>query len=148
MSSRQIIRDALTHMDIAPQDTGSSVVNGGGVDRQGYDNATVHVFVGATDETVDFHVEHDDDDGAGSPAGTWADITGAAFTQFSATDDNKNAVGAIDLKKGIKRHLRVVCTPGGGTASLVCAAIQLSNRGVSMADADHGASPAGLAFNI
>ena len=147
MSSKQLVRQAKGFLDISPQDGGTSAVNGGGVDRQGYDNATLYALVGAITGTIDWKLQHDDDDGAGSPAGTWADITGAAGDQYAATDDNKLALGAVDLKN-VKRHVRMVITPTGGSTNLIAGLIVLSNRHDSLLDADHGATPAGLRFNI
>lgn len=56
--------------------------------------------------TFDVHLES-----CSTATGTYADVTGAAATQMTSTDDNKIAI--IEVDKPISRYYRAVITPGG-----------------------------------
>lgn len=79
------------------------------------------VFVGATDIVVDAKIRQAQD-----ASGTGADdITGAAVTQFTATDDNKWATIDVDAAKlninnGFN-HVALVITVGNGSTGAVVA---------------------------
>ena len=145
MSSEQIIRQGVVKQLIVPQ-TATTTVTGVGIDRKGFDNATIIVSIGATlttTETLSIAIQESDTVG-----GTYVAITGAVFPNFTGTDDNKTAIGAIDLKKR-KAFIRAVGTIAGTTPSFALSVeALLSNAPASIADATHGATPAGLRFNV
>ncbi len=81
-----------------------------GIDTNGFDGAMFVVEVGVTDITVDFKVQESDNDS------DYTDVSGAAITQLSGTDDNKYAVVDVTLVPGSrKRYLRGVLVVGDGT---------------------------------
>jgi hypothetical protein len=97
-----------------------------GHDCSGFDEATVEFEVGATDITVDGKVQESDDDGV---ADAYADIPGAAVTQFSATDDNKIKAISINMM-GRKKFLKPIMTVGDGSVGAICAVrVRLSKAG-------------------
>lgn len=97
---------------IDPQNVDATAdVNGDAVDRLDYGNASSCVIVANTGTATGsptgqshvFKIEHDDDDGAGSPAGTWSDLSGATVT---ITADGTLSTSDVDLR-GAKRHIRL-----------------------------------------
>ncbi len=83
------------------------------------------VLVGATDITVDAKLRQAQDD-----SGTNAkDITGAAVTQFSGTDDNKWASIDVDAARldvnGNFTHVELLITVGDGTTGANVAGVLL-----------------------
>lgn len=86
--------------------------NGTGVDTAGFDECLVVVNVGtvASGGTLDIHVEQSDDDT------TYADISGAAFTQFTPSNDLSIYVGRLNLRK-LKRYIRAVAVGDGSNAA-------------------------------
>lgn len=100
-----------------PQDAGGAAKTSVTVPMAGYTGVCFLVEVGDIDDTIDAKVQEcTAADGTGA-----TDITGAAITQIGATSDNRLVI--VDVKPGTWRvgypHLRVVVTPGGGSAQLV-----------------------------
>lgn len=81
------------------------------IDTAGYQEALVVLHVGAwTDGTFTTTVTH-----CATSGGTYAAITGAAFTVVDgAPDDATIYVGRINLaQSGVERYLKVLCTVTG-----------------------------------
>lgn len=96
--------------------------DGSAVDRQGFAAATAILEVSSyTDGDYQLILQHDDDDGSGSPAGTWADVP------TSALINGQPSLGAAGLAKagyvGDKRHLRVRVTSTSTTTGATVGAI-------------------------
>lgn len=90
----------------------SGAVNGTAVDTAGYDEALVSVNVGTVSATGTLDVKVQESDASGSG---FADITNAAFTQYTPSNHQKTEVGRIKLV-GRKRYLRVVATQATAAA--------------------------------
>ena len=97
-----------------------TAVNGAGVDMQGWDGVLFLIPVGAMDTTLDAKAQDSADNS------TFADIAGAAITQYTATDDNK--LCAIDVWRPTARFVRVVVDPGDGTLGVNTGAIAIRYR--------------------
>lgn len=106
---------------VNPQTGNNTTVNGTAVDMAGWDGVYFVVMVGATDTTVDAKLQ-DSADGT-----TFADISGASLSQWSATDDNK--AKAIDIWRPSRRYVRPVVTIGAGTSGAVVAVLAVRYRG-------------------
>lgn len=99
---------------LAPQDLqATGPTNGTGVDTIGFDECVVVLNSGTNTGagTLDVHVEESDDNL------TFTDITGAAFTQVVAANDNTVYQGRIDLR-GRKRYIRAVAVGDGANAAI------------------------------
>ena len=85
--------------------------NGTGVDCKGYSECLVvfNAILAASSAEGNVHIEESDDDS------TYADITGAVFTEITPTNDDDAFVGRIDLSKH-KRYLRAVLATDGANA--------------------------------
>lgn len=113
------VRDRTTTVEprqsLAPATIGSDTnTDGNAVDRQGFEAATAIMEVSSfTDGNYQLVLQHDDDDGAGSPAGSWADVPAAELI------NGQPSLGAAGIAKagyiGTKRHLRVRVTSTGTT---------------------------------
>jgi len=94
---------------------GVSTATGTGFSRLGFDSAVFILSLGVLGAagTVDVKVQEGDTLG-----GSYADITGAVFTQkVKATDDGTIWAGHLDLR-GRKKFLRVICTVGGAASEV------------------------------
>jgi hypothetical protein len=109
-------------------------------DCKGWDHATFVLLNGTVDTTTDAKLQECDTSG-----GTYADITGAAITQLSATDDDKIAAIEVDLTKLRKRYLKPVITAGDGTTGCYVAAVIILTRGEA---SPANAAAAGLAERV
>jgi len=85
---------------------GIGTVNGTGIDTLGFNEALIIVNSGinGTSGTVDVKVQESD-----ALASGYADISGAAFTQITESNDNTIYVGRVKLADaGRKRYIRIV----------------------------------------
>lgn len=82
--------------------------NSSAIDTAGYHQAMVVFNAGTVGSsgTVDVKVQESDASG-----GTYTDVSGAAFTQVTASNDDTTYVGRVNLN-GTKRFIRVVLTVG------------------------------------
>lgn len=109
---------------VAPQTVDNAAVNTDAVDLSKFNRAVFILSVGATDTTVDFKLQSDDNSNFSSPT----DIPGKAVTQFSATDDNKIAlieIAAEEIGAAKERYVRGRVTVGDGTTGAVISVIAL-----------------------
>lgn len=77
--------------------------------------ATWLIGIGATDATVDAKIQ-ESDDGA-----SWSDITGAGFTQVTASGDNRELVAEIAVTTTRKRYQRPLIVVGAGASGAALA---------------------------
>ncbi|HUT58055.1 MAG TPA: hypothetical protein VNA25_09430 [Phycisphaerae bacterium] len=92
-------------------------------DCAGYNHATFILGLGVTDTTVDAKLQESDASGSG-----YADITGAAITQLSGTDDDSVAAIEVDLTGPRKRYLKPVITVGAGSSGAALGAYMVLSR--------------------
>lgn len=87
---------------------GTGANDGAAIDTAGYHQAMIVFNAGTvgSSATVDVKVQECDTSG-----GTYTDVTGAAFTQVDANNDDATYVGRVNLN-GTKRFIRVVLTVG------------------------------------
>lgn len=109
--------------DIPPQTLDDAAASSGWRDAGNSDWITAFVQVGATDITFDAKIEQ-----ATDSSGTGAkDVTGAAITQLTGTDDNKYV--SIDLEPAKLdiannfNYVRLTLTAGDGTAGTTCSGL-------------------------
>lgn len=100
----EVGRNIKAYQSIKPQSS-STTVNGTAIDTAGYDEAVVVLDCGttATSGTLNVKVQEATDAAFTTPV----DITGAAFTQVTPTNDDAIYVGVINLEKRL-RYIRVV----------------------------------------
>ena len=105
---------------IDPANYNNSTQNSDYVDMSKFHEAMFVVLLGAVDSTVDFKLRESRDTSATGEQ----DISGKAITQFTASDDNKQAV--INLKSeeltaqpSQYRYVRARLTVGNGTTNIV-----------------------------
>jgi len=98
---------------IQADDYGAVTTNGTGVDTRGYHQALVILNVGTVTTSLDVKVQESSDD---DTADSYADITGAAFTQVTTANDNAIYVARINLT-GTERYIRIVGTGVGSSQS-------------------------------
>lgn len=99
---------------INPASLGTGATNGTGIDTVGFNQALLVLAVGAmgSSGTMDVKVQESSDNGVSD---TWADVTGAVFTQLvDGTHDNTAHIASLDLS-ATERYIRIVST--GGTAA-------------------------------
>jgi len=99
-------------LGIEPQDLGDGSANGAIVDSFGYSEIAFVLVVGAlggTAPTLDVKIQN----GADSGGSDMADVTDAAFTQVTATNDQAVYVGVIRQADFGSRYYRAVSTIGG-----------------------------------
>ncbi len=105
---------------IQPINGNNATTLSGAVPVQGFHEFFALLQMGVIDQTVDFKLRE-----ASSSGGTYADISGKAVTQFTATDDGKSAI--INLKAEelltTTTHIKASVTISSGTSSLVSVAI-------------------------
>lgn len=88
---------------LAPLSRTAATYNGTGIDRKGFEEALVVLNSGTNEATGTVDVKAQDS----ADNTTFADVTGAAFTQITTANDNNIYVGRLNLV-GLKRYLRVV----------------------------------------
>lgn len=98
---------------IQADDYGAVTTNGTGVDTLGYHQALIVLNVGLVTTSLDVKVQESSDNGSGD---TYADISGAAFTQVTTANDNAIYVARINLDAR-ERYIRVVGTGVGASQS-------------------------------
>jgi len=89
--------------------------NGPGIDTLDFDEALIVLNAGAvgTDGTVDVKVQESADNSS------FSDISGAAFTQITADNDEAIYVGRLKLgEKTRERYMRIVATVGTAACDL------------------------------
>lgn len=98
---------------VNPQLADNTALNSDWINMEDFRRALFIVMLGATDITVDAKLQKATD-GSGTGA---ADITGKSITQFSATDDNKQALIHIRAEElgTTFTHVRCVVTIADGT---------------------------------
>lgn len=95
---------------------GSAVAatNGASIDTAGYDEACVVASAGAigASATLDVKIQDSADNSS------WADVTGAVFTQWGGSDDNTAKIGMLKLNGNtVRRYIRCVGTVAGTGAA-------------------------------
>ena len=90
---------------LAPISRSAGTVNGTAVDAKGFAEALIILNSGTNEATGTLDAKVQECDTVG---GTYADITGAAFTQVTTANDNAIYAGRIRLTPTRKRFLRVV----------------------------------------
>lgn len=95
--------------NVVSQRLNNSSANGADLDMAGWDGVLFVLNLGATDATVDMVAQSS---ASGGGAG-YANITGAAISQISATGDNR--IVAIDVWRPTNRFVRSRVTVGAGT---------------------------------
>ena len=98
---------------IQADDYGAVTTNGSGVDGKGYHQALIVLNVGTVTTSLDVKVQESSDNGSGD---SYADISGAAFTQVTTANDNAIYVARINLDAR-ERYIRVVGTGVGASQS-------------------------------
>lgn len=99
-------------VSLRPQAITVATVTGTAADKEDFEQALVYCDVaalGGTAPTLDVKVQDADTSG-----GTYGDVAGAAFTQFTATRDDGMFVGSLALRPR-KQFLRLSAT-GAGTS--------------------------------
>ena len=91
---------------IIADDYGAVTTNGTGIDTRGYHQALVILNVGTVTTSLDVKVQESSDD---DTADSYADISGAAFTQVTTANDNAIYVARINLT-GTERYIRIVAS--------------------------------------
>lgn len=146
MQTKASIRKFLIKTIIRPQAATATVTPGTGIDRRGYNHATVVLELGAvsgTTPTCDVKIQESDASGSG-----FVDVTGAVFSQKAAAAASKTYVGSLDLRPR-KRYLRAVATIAGTTPSFgIAVQFVLSSPGVSVSDTDWSGVGATPEFNV
>lgn len=92
----------------------AAATNGASTDTRGFESALVSVYANPSGSgtTSDFKLQESADNS------TWADITGAAFTQITTAGGAKTYVGNVNCGGGTRlRYIRVIHTGGGGSAA-------------------------------
>jgi len=114
------VYDAIKSLFLARPQTATSTVTGAAVDTMGYNDAMITLEVGTvsgTTPTLDGKIQESADGSTG-----WADITGATFTQVTASNSTQkirlNGLGVGSRK----RYIRFVGTIAGTTPSFALAA--------------------------
>lgn len=109
--------------------------NGGPVDTLGFESLEwlIHVGTAFAGGGFDVTLEEDDDDGSGSPLGTWTSVPSdqilGALPSIAIADANKTfRVGSI----GKKRHQRLVLTETGTISGGVIGVTALLSNPVTM----------------
>jgi len=97
---------------IPPQSTAVSTVNGSDHDMEKVGEFIVEANIGTVDAstTLDIKLQDAPDDGAGA-AGTYADLTGAVFTQMDPTNDVAMWTGRVVTPT--RKWVRAVAVIGG-----------------------------------
>ena len=98
---------------IIADDYGPVTTNGTGVDTLGYHQALVVLNVGTVTTSLDVKLQESSDNGSSD---SFADISGAAFTQVTTANDNTVYVARVNLT-GTERYIRAVCTGVGASQS-------------------------------
>lgn len=105
--------------------TRTSSANGTGVDTLGYRDGMVVLEVGTvsgTSPTLDVKIQESDDNSS------WSDVTGATFTQVTASDSSQ-VLRVKELNVARSRYIRAVATIAGTSPSFDCACEILLGEG-------------------
>ncbi len=108
------VYDAIKALFTIRPQAATATVTGSAVDTLGYNSAMAALEVGAvsgTTPTLDVKLQESDTSG-----GTYTDITGAAATQVTASN-NSQVIRVEGLGTSRKRFIRAVGTIGGTTPS-------------------------------
>lgn len=115
----RILEQLKTVNHIVPASRSAGTVEATGIDTRGYDEAAFTVNAGdiddtSTDTTLAVHVEESDDNQ------NWADITGAAITTLTHTDDDAQPSINVRLsgRANRKRYLRAVAVVAGSSTAV------------------------------
>lgn len=107
---------ALTHKQLCVAATRTATVTGTGVDIKGAEgdiliNQSVGTVTG-TSPTLDTKIQDSADNSS------WSDVSGATFTQVTATPSTANAVTSLVLQsRTLRRYVRAVGTITGTSPS-------------------------------
>jgi hypothetical protein len=114
-----VVENTIVKQSIPAQSISAATVNGASVDAAGWNEVGINVNFGTVlaTGTMDVHVEDSADDT------TFADITGAVFTQVLPANDNQTLRGKLK-PGGFRRYVRVVAT-AAVAAGVVAADIEL-----------------------
>jgi hypothetical protein len=118
---RKLFDNIKASFTLRPQSLGSGATNGTGVDTQGYNDAMVVLETGAvsgTSPTLDVKLQESDDNS------TFADISGATFTQVTAANSSQ-VMRLAELNVTRKRYIRAVGTVGGSSTPTVIAGVEI-----------------------
>lgn len=119
---RTFTEDVYRVQLVNPQTLNNTANTSSYVDVGDYERVVAVLAVGSTDTTVDFKlVQATDSSGTGSK-----DVSGAAITQLSGTDDNKQVAieletRKLDINNGF-HYVAAMTTIGNGTTGAVVAA--------------------------
>jgi hypothetical protein len=104
---------ALAKIGIVAGDHAVGTLNGTGIDTTGYNRALIILNSGTNGAggTVDVKVQESSDDGA---TDAYADISGAAFSQITESNDNEIYLMDIDLTP-VEKYIRTVGITGTAT---------------------------------
>lgn len=107
------LQGAIKNVQSIPAQSVSGTVNGTGVDTAGYDEAIVVFDCGtiAATGTLDVKVQDSADNSS------FADLSGAVFTQCTPSNDIAMYVGRIRCDGGVRRYLRAVATQATAAAA-------------------------------
>lgn len=104
----------------------TATANGTGVDllgAEGWVSAILNVgTVTGTTPTLDVKLQESDDNS------TFSDISGAAFTQVTATPSPATTISVLTTHRRAKRYVRAVATIGGTTPSFPCAVTIMARK--------------------
>ena len=102
--------------------------NSSGVDLANYEEVLIVLNAGTVGSsgTVDVHVEDSTDNS------TFADVTGAAFTQVTASNDDTSYIGRIKCT-AINRYVRTVLVVGTAACDVGVDVIALESNAQSVA---------------
>lgn len=120
-----IFEESAVKVVTLPQSKNNGDATSTYVDTAGYKSVTFLLLTGATDCTIDMHIHE------GATTSPTTNITGAAITQLSGTDDGKCAAIQIDLTGARLRYMAPVVTLSNVTAGLVSCVAILSHGQVS-----------------
>lgn len=109
----QLSENVKVAIGIFARSQAASTVNGAGIDTNGFSRALVVLNAGTAgaSATVDVKIQHSADNS------TFADITGAVFTQVTTANDE--TIYLLDLSLvGVNRYIRVVSVVATATSAL------------------------------
>lgn len=121
------IADKTVHAEILPAVRVTATGNGTGVDVKDWAGKAKFVLMssagGGTSPTLDVKLQDSADNS------TWADISGATFTQVTDAADADEAIG-VDLDSA-DRYVRAVKTVSGTSPTFDCAVMMVGTKQVS-----------------
>ena len=128
-ASNNSLHEIYRRESVVPRLANDTTVTSGWIDARSARRVYTLINMGATDTTVDAKLEQ-----ATDSSGTGAkDVTSAAITQFSATDDSKVAsidmeTDRLDAKNGFYYFRLKITIGNGATGANVAAEILLTQR--------------------